>query len=111
MRETYDWTKFRESNIYTSILEKWSLLLENENALERDYHSFLQEYPSIFLTSLDSYLTISNLKLGSDYETDFVIVNEGYSNGTEYELIEIESPHTKLFNKNGVPSAKFNAAL
>lgn len=111
MRETYDWTMFRDSEIYTNILEKWSSLLENENALENDYHKFLQNHPSIFLTSLDSFLVISKLKLGSDYETDFVVVNEGYSNGTEYELIEIESPHTKLFNKNGIPSAKFNAAL
>lgn len=59
----------------------------------------------------NSYLAISKLKLGSEYETDFVIVKEGYSNGTIYELIEIESPHTALFDKSGKPTAKFNAAL
>jgi hypothetical protein len=107
----YDWSKFRESELYLKILLRWSNLLKDENLTEKEYHNFLFSHPSMFFTGLDSYLVISKLKLGSDYETDFVVVNEGYSDGTKYELIEIESPHTNLFNSRGNPSEKFNSAL
>lgn len=107
----YDWTKFRTSAIYQDILNTWEGMLNNTQLKEQDYQYYLQNYPAVFLTVEESYLVISRLKLSSNYETDFVIVKEGYSNGTEYELIEIESPHTKLFDKAGKPSAKFNAAL
>ena len=107
----YDWTKFRNSLVYQDILEVWEKLLTNTRLKEQDYQHFLQQYPAVFLTIQDSYLVISRLKLAGTYETDFVIVKEGYSNGTLYELIEIESPHTKLFDNSGKPTAKFNAAL
>ncbi len=111
MTEIYDWTKFRKSKIHEDILNRWKNLLANEALNEQDYHSFLQLYPAIFFTITNSYIVISKLKLGSEYETDFVVVHEGYSNGTEYEIIEIESPHTKLFDSKGKPSSKLNAAL
>jgi hypothetical protein len=111
MTDTFDWTKFRNSPIYENILNRWKELLANESLKEQDYHKFLQSYPAIFLTIIDSYVVISRLKLGSEYETDFVVVNEGYSNGTEYEIIEIESPHTKLFDSQGKPTSKLNAAI
>lgn len=107
----HDWSKFRESEIYLDILYRWKTLLKNSSLKEKDYHQFLQNYPSLFFSGLDSYLVISRLKFGSDFETDFIVVNEGYSDGTKYELIEIESPHTKLFNSKGIPTEKFNSAL
>jgi len=107
----YDWTKFRNSPIYADILSTWETMLDNTNLKEQDYQSYLQDHPAVFLAIQECYLVISRLKLGSDYETDFVTVKEGYSNGTEYELIEIESPHTALFDRTGKPTAKFNAAL
>lgn len=107
----YDWTKFRNSEIYQNILNTWEGMLDNKILKEQDFQYFLQNHPAVFLTLAESYVVISRLKLSSNYETDFVIVKEGYSNGTEYELVEIESPHTSLFDKAGKPSAKFNAAL
>ena len=111
MTEFYDWTKFRNSPIHSKILSDWENLLDNPSAKEQDYHSFIQSNPAIFLTLIESYIVISKLKLGNEFETDFVVVKEGYSEGTKYEIIEIESPHSKLFDSKGKPSAKFNAAL
>jgi hypothetical protein len=111
MDNNYDWTDFPKTKLYSDIVAEWQALLDDTNQNELAYHSFLQKTPAIFLTLSESYLAVSKLKLGSDYETDFVIVEEGYSDGTLYELIEIESPHTNLFDQKGKPTAKFNAAL
>ncbi|MBN9350344.1 MAG: DUF4263 domain-containing protein [Chitinophagaceae bacterium] len=111
MDTLYDWTNFPKTKLYSDIISEWQMLLDNESLNELSYQSFLQKTPAIFLTASDSYLVVSKLKLGSDYETDFVIVEEGYSDGTIYEIIEIETPHIKLFDQKGKPSAKFNAAL
>lgn len=107
----YDWESLVEMPLYQKILDDWCELLDNDKLKEAAYHDFLAAAPFFFLTNDDSYLVISKLKLGSEYETDFVVVKEGYSDGTIYELIEIESPHTSLFNKSGIPTAKFNSAL
>ena len=109
--EIQNWENILKTETNKSILKDWEKLLENTELKERDYHSFLFSNPFFFLTILESYLVISKLKLGSEYETDFVVVKEGYSDGTIYEFIEIESPHTKLFDSSGKPSAKFNSAL
>jgi hypothetical protein len=111
MEGIYDWAKLIDSRLHQRIINDWEELLNNDKLKERDYHAFLALSPGLFLTGRRSHLVISKLKLGSDYETDFVVVNEGYSNGTMYNLIEIESPHTKLFDLSGKPTAKLNAAL
>ena len=108
---TYDWSKLTQTEIYRDVLSRWESLVDNKALKEKDYQEFLRTHPAIFLTITESYLVISKLKLGSEHETDFVVVREGYSNGTIYELIEIESPHTKLFDSSGKPSSKFNMAL
>jgi hypothetical protein len=108
---SYDWNKLLVSQLWSDLISEWKALLENTALKENDYHSFLKKHPAIFFCISGSYLAISKMKMGAQYETDFVIVEEGYSNGTLYELIEIESPHTNLFNKNGAPSSKLNQAL
>ncbi len=107
----YDWESLVRLPLYRKILDDWCALLNNNQLKEGAYHDFLAANPAIFLMGRNAYLAISKLKLGSEYETDFVVVTEGYSDGTMYELIEIESPHTVLFDKSGKPTAKFNAAL
>ena len=111
MKKIYDWNKFINSNIHKQIIHEWETLLSNTKLKEKDYHAFLMAHPGIFLTGPRSYLVVSKLKLGSFYETDFVIVNEGFSEGTQYNLIEIETPHRKLFDSSGKPTAKLNSAL
>lgn len=107
-----DWNKLTKSEILKSIKLDWKLLLENDKLKEKDYHEFLRKHPALFFnTKWDSYLTISKLKLGAEYETDFVVVKEGFSDGTIYEIIEIESPHTKLFDRTGKLTAKFNSSI
>jgi hypothetical protein len=111
MTETYNWENVLNSSTLKRLKNDWINLLDNANCKERDYHDFLSSNPYFFLTSIESYLVISKLKLGSEYETDFVVVREGYSDGTIYEFIEIESPHTNLFDSTGKPTSKFNSAL
>ncbi|NTU50654.1 MAG: DUF4263 domain-containing protein, partial [Desulfobulbaceae bacterium] len=105
------WNKLVRSPILQEIKKEWVALLDDKKGKEKDYHSFIQKHPALFLCGYESYLAISKLKLGSDYETDFVVVKDGYSGGTIYELIEIEIPHTSLFDNKGVPTSKFNSAL
>jgi len=111
MIETYKWSKFRKSELYSSIINEWERMLNDETLKEQDYHNFLFKNPSLFFTFYDAFLVMSKIKLGMDYETDFVVVEEGYSDGTIYELIEIETPHTKLFDSKGKPTARFNSSL
>lgn len=110
-RQLYDWESVRKSPLYESILTKWTTMLGDKDLKEQDYHEFLRDTPFFFLASDQSYLVVSKLRMGGDYETDFVVVEEGYSDGTEYVLVEIESPHDRLFDSKGNPSSKFNSAL
>lgn len=107
----YNWEALTKTSLYQTILRDWQELLDDNKLKELDYHNFLYSTPAIFLIDDNAHLVISKLKLGADYETDFVIVKEGYSEGTIFELIEIESPHSNLFDKSGKPTAKFNCAL
>lgn len=107
----YNWKDLPQTTIYKNIINEWKALLEDKSLKERHYHAFLRRHPAVFLTFYGSYVVVSKLKLGSQFETDFVVVKEGYSEGTIYELIEIESPQTKLFDLSGKPTSKFNAAL
>jgi len=105
----YDWGALNNEGkkFIRKVLEEWNKFLTNKRLKEEDYHEFLSNYAGFFLTESDkSYQVISKLKLGADYETDFVVICEGFSKGIFYELIEIESPHSKPFNKNGQPSHK-----
>ncbi|MEO1514082.1 MAG: Shedu anti-phage system protein SduA domain-containing protein [Bacteroidota bacterium] len=106
-----DWSIASKIGIVNEILYDWTVLLNDQKKKERYYHDFIKMNPFFLLTHDDCYLSISKLKLGSDYETDFVNLYEGYSDGNIYELVEIESPHTKLFDKKGNLTAKFNSAL
>ena len=84
----YDWESLVRLPLYRKILDDWCALLNNNQLKEGAYHDFLAANPAIFLMGRNAYLAISKLKLGSEYETDFVVVTEGYSDGTMYELIE-----------------------
>lgn len=109
--QIYNWSDFSDSKLYKDIVFNWEQMLSNSKLKEQDYHNYLFENPAIFLAKHSCYLVISKLKLGTDYETDFVVVEEGYSEGTKFELIEIENPHTKLFDIKGKPTSSFNSAL
>lgn len=111
MVELFNWEALSKSLTFEKLKGDWAKIIGDTSLTENEYHKFLFSNPYFFLTDIESYLVISKLKLGSEYETDFVVVKEGYSDGNIYEFIEIESPHTKLFDSSGKPTSKFNLAL
>ena len=110
--QIYNWASLKKENshILTEIISKWTELL-NSNLPEADYHEFIKEHAGFFFSGFDRYMTISKLKLGSEFETDFVNIKDQRSNGIIYEFIEIEKPSSKLFTQNGTPAKDFNNAL
>lgn len=98
--------------IVPDLLKRWEQLL-NENLQESKYQHFLADHANFFFPANNTFYftTISKLKLGSEYETDFVIIYDGFSNGAIYEFVEIEKPSSKLFTASGVPASDFNSAL
>ncbi len=90
---------------FTSILDR--------NAPEARVHEFLATRSYFFNGILRMFgwsPLYSKIKLGSDYEVDFVFVDTG-SFGPEWHLIEIESPTRSLFTKSGNPSAALTHAM
>jgi len=104
-----DWYK-NVQKLKNELLAEWEVLL-NENGNENKYQSFLSNYAGLFLGNENCHLAISKLKLGSELETDFVTLTDGFSNGNVFEFIELKQPNTKLFTKNGTPTADFNRAI
>ncbi|KYK30660.1 MAG: hypothetical protein AYK19_18095 [Theionarchaea archaeon DG-70-1] len=51
------------------------------------------------------------MRLSSQYEVDFVVLTDQYSLGIGYELIEIETPHMKLFTSRSDPSARLTHSI
>lgn len=101
--------KNRDEDFKRDLLNKWSELL-SKNYTERYYHKFLFDNAGFFLGNEDCHLAISKLKLGSELETDFVTLNDGFSNGNQFELIEIKRPSATLFTENGTMTSEFNRA-
>ncbi len=99
-----------EPHFKKNIEKEWNIMLD-KNLTERHYHKFLIDNAGLFLGNENCHLVISKLKLGSDFETDFVTISDGFSNGNRFELIEIKQPETKLFTEKGIVSADFNQAI
>lgn len=108
----YNWISLEEedSAIISSLVQQWRNML-NLNLKENDYHQFIHDHAGFFFGNDNCYLTVSKLKLGCDYETDFVNVIDQRSNGIIYEFIEIEKPSSKLFTSNGVPAKDLSSAV
>ena len=108
----HDWLSLNKTrkDIVTELIRDWNNLLDKKEK-EEVYHSFLAEHAGFFLADETAFAVISKLKLGAELETDFVIIRDGYSNGTIYEFIEIEKPWSGLFNEKGIPSKDFNTSL
>lgn len=108
----YDWQSLEDRNkaIHEKVINNWQALI-NANHKESVYQDFLSQHAGFFFSHYDSYITISKLKLGSEFEADFVNVHDKWSDGIQYEFIEIEKPGSSLFTKAGVPSKDFNNAL
>ena len=86
-----NWYEKFTPEVKVSILEKWITLLD-KNLNERFYQTFLTNHAGLFLANENCHLVIAKLKLGSELETDFVTLTDGFSNGNLFDLIEIKQP-------------------
>lgn len=87
--------------------------LLDKPSTEHEVHEFLSSHTYFFNTLIRLYgysPLYSKVKLGSSYEVDFAYFDTS-SYGPEWELIEIESPKQRLFNKNGDQSAALTHAI
>lgn len=99
-------------SIHDQIVSAWKALLDDPSTNERDCLRFIRDHGAMFFQrDPETPISISELSLGSEHRIDFVTVTEGYSGGTSYKLIELESPNCKLFNKDGKTSARLSGAI
>lgn len=93
-----------------NIIAEWDNILSQDSP-ERIYQTFLSDHAGLFFGNENCHLVISRLKLGSELETDFVTLTDGFSNGNVFELIEIKQPSAKLFTDKGTMTYDFNRAI
>ncbi|MCM4171125.1 DUF4263 domain-containing protein [Arenibacter sp. TNZ] len=103
------YTKTIRLDFKTKLISEWESLL-SQGLTENNYQTYLSNNAGLFLANESCHLVISKLKLGSELETDFVTLTDGYSNGNQFELIEIKQPSAKLFTEKGVMTFDFNRA-
>src|SRR6266480_5150171 len=89
------------------VAQAWQALLVETKLKEVAYHGFLEDHAGLFFSSpIGTYIVISNLEMGADLKPDLVVVSDNQSYGFRYELIELESPHDRIFTSAGRQSAK-----
>ena len=108
----FDWSLLNTlyNDIIQEVLSNWQSLVQTDSH-EESLHSFLAEHAGLFFIRPYTYIVISKLRLGADYETDFVVTRDWWSAGLRYELVEIETPHKAPFNNKGNPSAYLSEAV
>lgn len=109
----YEWSRLEEKGKYIldGIEREWNQLL-NTKENEEIYQLFISNYSGFFFGNItECYFTISKLRLGADYITDFIYSIDEHSNGLLYHFVEIETPHNPPFTKNGNPSSRLTNAI
>jgi len=100
------------SSITRGVLDQWAQLLESDAATEDTYHRFLADHAGLFFgDSVRRIPVVSELRLGSDYRVDFVVMTDEMSYGLRYELIELEIPHVQPYTKASDPRSRFTHAI
>lgn len=103
------WYSKFDDNFKGNKISEWDQLL-NQNLTEKFYHNYLFNNAGLFLGNENCHLVISKLKLGSELETDFITLTDGFSNGNQFELIEIKQPGARLFTDRGIITSDLNKA-
>src|ERR1041384_7194799 len=109
-----NWSLVKTSPTFAAIRDRWIAMLGDESLREEAYQQFLTEHAGLFFShpsAGDDQLVSAKVRLGSDFTTDFVVAASVRSLGTNYTLIEIESPHTAPYTAAGTPSARLNTAV
>jgi hypothetical protein len=110
----YPWFLLRieARSIVEKLLSEWNKLLNDASNDESVYHQFLAEHAGFFFSDGRYRIpVISKLRLGADYETDFVVMTDEKSYGFSYEFIEIETPHNALYTRSGDPRSRFTHSI
>ncbi|MBX3240445.1 MAG: DUF4263 domain-containing protein [Chitinophagaceae bacterium] len=105
-----NWYDKIDNNFKRKTILEWTNLLD-QNLTENHYHHYLSKNAGLFLGGENCHLVISKLKMGSELETDFITLTDDFSNGNQFELIEIKQPAVKLFTSKGLMTAEFNRAV
>lgn len=100
-------------SVIQQLLDEWNLLIaRTDGRAEAACHRFLARNAGIFLRPMQNFpAVISKLRLGAEFVTDLVIVENCYSNGAKYHLYELESPADSLFTKKGTASQALLTAI
>lgn len=99
-------------HLHDQIVHDWELLIDDPATDERSCLRFVRDHGALFFQRrTETPISISELSLGSDYKVDFVTATEGFSGGTTYKLIELESPNSKLYRSDGKTSARLSGAI
>lgn len=80
---------------------------------EGDMQKFLLNNPRCLVGHLGGghgRWVLPQFRLGSEYVADFIL-GERHSFGHHWQLVELECPTKKMFNKNGAPSATLTQAI
>lgn len=98
--------------VIEEFVAEWTSLISNPQTRELECLEFVRENAGLLLFKPpETTIVLSEVSLGSDHVIDFVRVTEGFSEGTKYELIEFESPNSRMYNKDGKTSARLNGAI
>ncbi len=80
---------------------------------EQDVQAFLEREPMMLVQHLGGghgRWVIPRKRLGAEHVTDFMI-GERDSAGWGWQAVELESPHARMFTKNGDPTAQLTHAI
>jgi hypothetical protein len=108
LREFFVWW----DDIPTSVVTSLRKCLKNARR-EQDIQNFLEANPSLLILHLSAghgRWVIPHQRLGAEHVTDFLIAEKD-SAGFYWTAVELESPKSSPFLKNGDPSAALNHAI
>lgn len=94
--------------------DQFKEIISADGATERLAHEFLKQYPYVlihlFCHSWNFYYSFPEFRLGTDHRADFLVLSAD-SGAWHAQLIELEGPHDKVYNKDLTPSRKLNWAV
>lgn len=100
---------------YEKTSSQFALLQTTAN--ERKMHAWLKKNPYLLLSALEGggqaierVAMFTEFRLGLELRTDFAIVRAD-SDGARWTFIELESPKSRLFTKNGDPTKELRHGL
>lgn len=97
------------SKLINVIKQEWSQLLSSKNNDSNLYCNFLANHATLFFQHFNQGarfypIVISDVKLNHSITVDFVVAEDKYTEGINYHIIKIGTPHESARNKSGAIS-------